>query len=1190
MKVLLVEDNDGHIDLIKAAFERSSIEYDLKVAKSFKELENLLPRFKFDVSIVDYMLPDSAGKHITILAEKGFPVIVMTAFGGEKEAVESIKSGAVDYIIKSSDMFLHMPQLAQKAISEREISIRKNAAEMALKESENKFKMIADNAPFPIIIISLDSRVLYVNRIAEVIFETTYDNPVNTDGYYFDVSQREAIRVVLEKTDGVKDYEIQLKTHKGRIFWALVSASYVEFGGKKCVLVQLRDISELKKTQDSLRESEELLRSIIDTAKDVIFIKDTSLRYVRVNKAMEKLFGLPPKKILLREAADIFPPDTAREVEEVERKVLKGEVVEEFSERLINGEIHYFHTVKVPLKDVNGLIFGLCGIARDITSRKKMENDLRKSEEMQRLITDNMTDIVSLMDIYRNTLYVSPSIKHELGWNAEEIIGKNAFLLIHPEDVERVVKIARNAINNNLSDFQIEYRFLHKSGKYVWFESVCRILYQNSAYAGLIFGTRNIDQRKNAEESLKRREKILGGIAESSQKLLSGIDFSTVLNETLRILGESSGVDRVSIFKNKKDEKSGRLYICLEYEWTKKKSDSRINLKEMQKIFYDTFLSRWRSFFEEGRTIKGRINDFPSEERSFLSMFGIKCLLAAPIPISGAPWGFITFESFNEDRYWSSGEEAALQTAAGSIAAAIGRKNAEDNLRAGEERFRITLENAPFAIVIFAFDGTIIYVNKHAYNLFNCQSNDVLGKKLAHHFWNDSSEYEKWMSDLKKDEKVKDYEALFTDFDHLRKFSCLTSSIIIDYLDKKVVLAAFHDLSERKKAEEERLNLERHVQQAQRQDSLGVLAGGIAHDFNNLLGVVLGYADLALLKLQGKEPVREDLEEIINAVVRASDLCRQMLTYTGKGRLSVSNFNLLKLINDTTSLLKVMISKKAVLEVNLPESLPLIEADPSQIDQILINLVINASESLENKSGTIRLSLDTQNCKKEYLERLILGKDLPEGEYVCLRVSDTGKGMSSETLERAFEPFFSTKNTGRGLGLSVLMGIVKSHRGALDVRSVPGEGTMFSVYFPTVTKTSKKARKVVKKSKKEWKGSGTIILADDEQTVLDMCKEMLEYLGFEVLIATDGVEAVDLYKKNHDKIRCIILDLTMPNMDGEEALEEIQKLDASAKIIISSGYGEMQILQRFASKKLAAFIQKPYKLDGLKDILSTVLG
>jgi CheY-like chemotaxis protein len=315
-----------------------------------------------------------------------------------------------------------------------------------------------------------------------------------------------------------------------------------------------------------------------------------------------------------------------------------------------------------------------------------------------------------------------------------------------------------------------------------------------------------------------------------------------------------------------------------------------------------------------------------------------------------------------------------------------------------------------------------------------------------------------------------------------------------------------------------------------------------------------------------------------------------MLTYTGKGRLSVSNFNLLKLINDTTSLLKVMISKKAVLEVNLPESLPLIEADPSQIDQILINLVINASESLENKSGTIRLSLDTQNCKKEYLERLILGKDLPEGEYVCLRVSDTGKGMSSETLERAFEPFFSTKNTGRGLGLSVLMGIVKSHRGALDVRSVPGEGTMFSVYFPTVTKTSKKARKVVTKSKKEWKGSGTIILADDEQTVLDMCKEMLEYLGFEVLIATDGVEAVDLYKKNHDKICCIILDLTMPNMDGEEALEEIQKLDASAKIIISSGYGEMQILQRFASKKLAAFIQKPYKLDGLKDILSTVLG
>lgn len=1189
MRILLVEDNDGHIDLIKAAFERSSIEYDLKIAKSYKEVEKILPHFNFDVSIVDYMLPDSSGNHINFLADKGFPVIVMTAFGGEREAVESMKSGAIDYIVKSSDMFLNMPQLVQKAIFEKEISIRKSEAERALKESEDKFKIIADNTPFPIIIINMNSEVLYANRMTEEMFETKYKNAVNTDGYYFDISQRKAMKAILERTDTIKDYEIQLKTHTGRIFWALVSASFVEFNSQRCFLVQLRDITELKKAQDSLRENEELLRSIIDAAQDIIFIKDTSLRFVRINKATENFIGLPIDKILLKKAEDFFSSENAREIEEAERKVLKGDIIEEYSERQIKGKKYYFHTVKVPLKDANGLIFGLCGISRDITIRKQMENDLRKSEEMQRLITENMIDIVAMIDGDRHFRYISPSIKSELGWNVEELIDKDVFSLLHDEDIEKVNKVVVSAANNFSSKFKIEYRILHKNGHYLWYESVCRILYENQKYSGLILGMRDIQQRKKAEESLRRREKILGGIAEASQKLLSASDLSQALNETLQILGESSGVDRISIFKSSRDEKSGSRFINLEYEWAKNESDTRIRFHDLKKISADTFLPRWNSYFEEGRIIKGRIGDFPIEEKSFLLMSGIKSLLAIPIKVSGTLWGHIIFESLTEETIWSSGEEAALQTAGGSIAAAINRQNAQDHLKAGEERFRITLENAPFAIFIFTFDGTIIYGNKRAYDLFNCKPDDILDKKTASHFWNDSKEYEKWVSGLGKDKQLKDYETLFTDFNHLRKFSCITSGIIINYLDKKVILAVYHDLSERKKAEEERFSLERQVQQTQRQDSLGALAGGIAHDFNNLLGVILGYSDLALLKIPVNDSVREDLNEIIKASVRASDLCRQMLTYSGKGRLSVSNFDFLKLVNDTTSLLKALVSKKATLEISLPASLPFIEADPTQIDQVLINLIINASEALENKNGTIRLSLDAQYCSKEYLSKLILGKDLPEGEYVCLRVSDTGRGISPDALERIFEPFFSTKNAGRGLGLSVMMGIVKSHRGALDVKSALGEGTVFSIFLPVADKPVKKTKKTSRKSKSDWKGTGTVLLADDENTVLEMCREMLQLLGFDVLTALDGKEAVELYKKNQEKISCVILDLTMPNMDGEEAFDEIKKINSKVKILISSGYGERQILQRFNSKSLAAFIQKPYNLEGLKEILSKIL-
>lgn len=1190
MKVLLVEDNDGHIDLIRSAFERSSIDYDLKIAKSFQEVEKILKKYDFDVSIVDYMLPDSRGNHITYLAEKHFPVIVMTAYGGEREAVESIKAGAIDYISKSSDSFISMPQLAQKAIIDKEMMNQKKEAEIALRESENKFKMVADNAPFPIILTSLDGEILYVNYMGEQLFEAKFKQDAKIDDYYLDISQRKTIKDILIKDKIVHDYEIQLKTHKGRIFWAQVSGRFEEFDNKKCILVQLRDITEIKKAQDNLRKNEELLRLIIDAAKDAIFIKDTSLRYVRINKAMEELFGKTSEEILWHKAIEIFPQETSEEIENVEKKVLKGEVIEEYTERPIKGEIRYFHTVKVPLKDATGMVFGLCGIARDISVRKKMEDALRKSEEIQSLLTSNMIDIVSLIDAYDNVLYITPSIKQDLGWNVEDIINQKAISFLHPDDKEKVVKIQHNAVDNFLSDFRIEYRFKHKNGYYLWFESVCRILYENKAYAGLILGSRNIDQRKKAEESLKRREKILEGIAEASQKLLSSSDLDGALKETLQMLCEGSGVDRVCIIEKVKNRKSNEQRLNLVYEWAKPDIDTSVYLKESKNTVYDTFCSRWMLNFEEGRTVKGKIRDFPNAERSFLSMYGIKSLLAAPILVGGNLWGFIAFESFAEERFWSRGEEAAVQTAAGSIAAAISRKKAEDDLKKGEERFRITIENAPFAILIFDFDGIVLYANKRVMNLFGCEANDIIGKKMASRIWSDTVEYEKWMNEIKKKEQLKDIEAVFSDLKKTRKIICITSGIVIDYMERKAVLAAYHDLSDRKRAEEDRLNLERQIQHTQRQDSLGVLAGGIAHDFNNLLGVILGYADLAQLKISEDDPVNDDLKEIINASTRASDLCRQMLTYSGKGKIHVCEFDLLKLISETSNLLKALVSKKAILEVSLPENLPLIEADPSQIDQILINMVVNASEALENNVGTIRISLYKQRLERTYLDSIYLGKGLPEGEYVCLRVSDTGKGMDKETIDRVFEPFYSTKSKSRGLGLSVVIGIVKSHKGAMDIRSVSKEGTSFSVFFPAIKQKKKKAVKDIAKRPKKWKGSGLALVADDENSVLEMCKEMLEYLGFEVLVAYDGRSAVEIYKKNCDKIRIIILDLIMPNMDGEEAFEEIHKINPDAKIIISSGYGELQVSQRFADRKMDAFIQKPYQVEKLRDILSSVLG
>jgi PAS domain S-box-containing protein len=1192
MNILLIEDNEGHIDLVKAALERSALKYSLVVAKSFNEAKNFLDDNKYDVLIADYILPDSRGEHIKYLSGNDCPVIVMTAYGGEKEAVQSIKSGAVDYIVKSSDAFLNIPQLVQNAIRERENAVKKKEAELALNESEDKFKTIADNAPFPIIITSLDSIVLYTNQRAEEMFEIAVadkEGILKAEDFYYNPAQRNTILKSIEEKGYIKDFEIQMKTRKARIFWVALSANFVEFDKKKCIFVHVRDITDLKNSRDDLRGNEALLRSILDAAIDSIFIKDSSLRYVRVNKAMENLFGCPSSDLLWKTDLELLGPDVAKQIEEMDRKVLAGEIVEEYPERLVKGEIRYFHTIKVPLKDAKGLVVGLCAIARDITERMKTERALRKSEEVLHLITDNMIDIVSYINANGTVRYISPSFKHELGWDVEDIIGKNATDLIHKDDVRRTLRTARNAIKNSLTVFRTEYRYRHRNGSYLWFESVFRVLYENMAYAGVVFGSRNIDKRKKTEEELKRRERILLGIAEASQKLLSGMDFSEAIKETLRILGESSGADRVYIFENEEIGRTNTSHAVMKHEWVRDPLYSRMDAPAVVKISYETFFDRWKSLLEEGRTIKGKVSDFPNDERSVLAMQNIRCIFAAPIITAGCFWGFIGFDSITDDRFWSQGEEAAIQAAAGSIAAALSRIRSEEELRASEERFRNSIENAPFAINILTFDGTILYGNKQAWQLFECKPEDVVGRELAGHFWINQDHRGEWLQELKKKSVVADFETRLFNFRHTREFWAIVSGVIIDYMNKKAILAIHNDISDKKRALEERFNLERQIQRTQKLESLGVLAGGIAHDFNNLLGVILGYADLALVKVPKVDPAYSDLEGIIKASMRASDLCRQMLTYSGKGQMSIRHLDLLKLVCDTSNLLKVSVSKKVVLDLSLPEELPLIEADASQIDQVLINLVINASESFEDKIGTITLSLKTMNCSRDYLGRLILGKELSEGEYVCLRVSDTGKGMDKETLDRIFEPFFSTKFTGRGLGLSVVMGIVKSHKGAIDVKSIPGEGTAISVFFPALTEKKKRRRQRGINENKKWKGEGAILLADDEKAVLDMCREMLEYLGFEVYIAHDGREAVEIYKKNQSKIRCNIIDLTMPNMDGVEVLEEIQKITPNAIIIISSGYGEQQIQKIFAGKNLAAFIQKPYSIKILKNILHKLL-
>ncbi len=314
-----------------------------------------------------------------------------------------------------------------------------------------------------------------------------------------------------------------------------------------------------------------------------------------------------------------------------------------------------------------------------------------------------------------------------------------------------------------------------------------------------------------------------------------------------------------------------------------------------------------------------------------------------------------------------------------------------------------------------------------------------------------------------------------------------------------------------------------------------------------------------------------------------------MLAYSGKGRFSVHLLDVSTIVQETTQLLSISIAKGAVLRFNLAKDLPPIKADPTQLRQVVMNLVINASEALGGKSGTISLNTGVVRVDKDYLNSAVLADQVAEGDYVFLEVADNGCGMSPEMKSHIFEPFFTTKFTGRGLGLSAVLGIVRGHKGAMKVYSEAGKGTMFKLLFPVADGRAQTIQQDTANAAK-WKGSGTILIVDDEETVRTVCARMAESFGFKAILAVDGLQGVERYKAQRAEISAVLMDLTMPHMDGEETFRQLRALDPGVHVILMSGFNEQEAINRFTGKGLAGFLQKPFKPDQLRTKLQQLFS
>ena len=396
------------------------------------------------------------------------------------------------------------------------------------------------------------------------------------------------------------------------------------------------------------------------------------------------------------------------------------------------------------------------------------------------------------------------------------------------------------------------------------------------------------------------------------------------------------------------------------------------------------------------------------------------------------------------------------------------------------------------------------------------------------------------------------------------------------------------DITARKEAEAATAQLQRKLQETQKLESLGILAGGIAHDFNNLLTGVLGHASLAKLDLPPGAAALQNIDQIEVAARRAAELCRQMLAYSGKGHFVIQHLDLNQIVEDSIHLLQISISKQCVLRTNLTRPLPAVSADATQVRQIIMNLVINASEAIGTRSGVIALTTGVVRADKNYIQTLRFTPDFPTGDYVFIEISDNGGGMDEATLSQIFDPFFTTKFTGRGLGLAAVLGIMRGHHGGVKVYSEPSRGTTFKMLFPCVAGPADDLdQKPV--SQPAWRGRGTVLIVDDEETVRAVAARMLENLGFAVVLAEHGRDGFEKYQLEPDRYSLVLLDLTMPHMDGQETFRQLRALRPAVKILLMSGFNQQEAISRFAGKGLAGFVQKPFELATLASEIRRVL-
>jgi len=525
-----------------------------------------------------------------------------------------------------------------------------------------------------------------------------------------------------------------------------------------------------------------------------------------------------------------------------------------------------------------------------------------------------------------------------------------------------------------------------------------------------------------------------------------------------------------------------------------------------------------------------------------------------------------------------------------TIEMALYKHQMEKRLRESEERLRMLIENAEDVITLRDIEGHYLYFNSPS--RYGIEPASILGK-TPHDF----------LEQEDADRLTQQLQAVVASGKSLDVENRLQWRAEVLWFSERIypvrdnsgaiigVASIGTNITKRKRTEEKLGRMTEQMQHMQKLESLGVLAGGIAHEFNNLLMTMLGNLELMLFDMPPNDPACEYLKEIENAAHRAAGLSRQMLTYSGRGSIVAEPTAVSDLIDGMMPLLEAAISRKITLRRLLAPDLPLVKADPSQLRQIVINLITNAAEAIGKETGVVSVTTGVTEVTPERLANAYVDDKLRPGPYVFIDVTDSGCGLDEHTLSKIFDPFFTTNFTGRGLGLPTTLGIVRGHKGAIEVQGRPGQGASFTVLLPALAELAGTPDKPPSASiSPPPRATSTVLLVDDEEPIRTVTRRFLEKAGFQVFTAADGNEAIEVYRQHAGEIACVLLDLTMPNLDGEAAFQELRRIRQDVRVILSSGHTQSVAAKRFTEAGFAGFLQKPYRRADLVAKLRSVIG